>query len=339
MNSSANFEIKPMSEIPQSSDKIVDNFPCAASVMQTELYLPQLWDASLSASMAAALMAYRSDGGDSIRVEEPTNQTAMEFRRLLIADNPQLPETTAGIYMAVVRAAWQILRRARLDRQNPHWIAYFLVALRPVRRFQAGILTAEICAALHDFCWNGAIVKLKKPDRYRLEDALALTLAALPAGELGLYWENLQSDNPQIRQSMRYGLKFFRSAHAAPHLLATLEKVRDHDIRAEIVDILEQIGEPSAIPVLTRLKKETAVTDWPLSRQIGRAIKVIERQDRNLHYGTLLRPSEAPPTIVKELLRPAGFTPFHAERDRAELLRSPAPSEDAQNGGPPENAK
>ncbi len=315
----------------QPNDDAAQDYPNAHSVLTTELYLPELWNASLDTSIAAALMAYRSDGDDSIQASEPLHETAMQFRRFLIADKPQMPQTAAGVYLAVLSAAWRVLRRARLDRQNPHWIAYFLIALRPVRRFQAGVLTAEICAALHDFLWDSRVAKLNKPDRYRLEDALAMTLAALPPGELIPYWQNLTSDNPQLRQSMRYGLKFFRSAHAVPHLLTTLENVPDHDIRAQIVDILEQIGEPSAIPVLMRLKKQTALTDWPLSRHIGRAIKVIERQDKNHHYGTLLRPSEAPPAIEKELLRPAGSANLDAERDRADLLRpNGTPTNEAQ---------
>ena len=87
------------------------------------------------------------------------------------------------------------------------------------------------------------------------------------------------------------------------------------------MDILEQIGEPSALPALMRLKKQTAQTDWPLSRHIGRAIKIIERHDRNLNYTNLLRSSEAPPVNPAELLRPASAAQSDAERNRSELLR------------------
>ena len=307
-------------DIQQVSDTMAD-YPGAAKIVKTEWYLSYLWDDSLTISVDAALRAYRSDDGDSVRAEELVNKIALEFRRILVMDAPKMPETAAGVYIAVIRAVWQVLRQARLDRDQPHSVAYFLIALRAARRFQAGILTAEICAALHDFCWNSAALKLQMPDRYRLEDALALTLAALPPDELDAYWQNLQSDNPQIRQSMRFGLKFFRSTHAVPHLLSTLENVPDHEIRAKIVDILEQIGEPSAIPVLVRLKKQMALTDWPLSRHIGRAIKVIELHNRSHHYTNLLRSSDAPPVLEQELLRPAGTAQFDAERDRAELLR------------------
>lgn len=306
----------------QQNTEIAEDYPGAAEVVRTELYLPQLWSDSLTTSVAAALMAYRSDGGDSVRGEDLVNEIALEFRRILIMDAPKMPDTAAGVYIAVVRAIWQVTRRARLNRDAPHSVAHFLIALRAVRRFQAGILTAEICAALHDFCWNSATLKLQMPNRYRLEEALAVTLAALPPNELGPYWQNLQSENPQIRQSMRMGLKFFRSTHSVPHLLSTLENVPDHDIRAEIVDILEQIGEPSALPVLMRLKKQMALTDWTLSRHIGRAIKVIELHNRGHHFTNLLRSSDAPPVNDKELLRPAGEAQFNAERDRAELLRT-----------------
>ena len=280
---------------------------------------------------------------------------ALEFRRILLTDTPTTPETTAAQRLAVIRVVWQNLRRTRLGEERPHlindlvdknavyasgilpeaiiaelntlksdksiWAARLIIAMQPVRRLRAGIMTLEICAALHDFRWNSAMLALSKPDRHAVEEALAITLAALPPDEMEAYWKNLQSDNPRIRQSMRLGLKFFRSAHAVPHLLATLEHVEEHDIRAEIVDILEQIGEPSALPALMRLKKQTAQTDWPLSRHIGRTIKIIERHDRNLNYTNLLRSSDAPPANAAELLRPASAAQFDAERDKGELLR------------------
>ena len=280
---------------------------------------------------------------------------ALEFRRILLTDTPTMPKKTAEQRHAVVRAIWQNLRRTRLGEERPHllndlsdanavyasglpveeipsrlddlksnksiWAARLIIAMQPVRLLRTGMMTIEICAALHDFRWNSAMVALSKPDRHAVEEALAITLAALPPDEMKDYWKNLQSGNPRIRQSMRLGLKFFRSAHAVPHLLATLEHVEDHDIRAEIVDILEQIGEPSALPVLMRLKKQTAQTDWPLSRHIGRAIKIIERHDRNLNYTNLLRSSGAPPANPDELLRPASAAQFDAERDKGELLR------------------
>ena len=225
-----------------------------------------------------------------------------------------------------------------LEERGIEWAEQLIVALRPVRRLKAGLITAEICAALHDFCWNSLVVKLKKPERFAIENALAVTLAALPPDELSAYWQNLQSNDARIRQSMRLGLKFFRSAHAAPHLLSTLENVPDHDIRAEIVDILEQIGEPSAIPVLMRLKKQMAQTDWPLSRHIGRAIKVIELHNRNHHFTNLLRSSDAPPISEKELLRPTTVAQFDIEIDRAELLRVPSENKtpNKTNAEPPQ---
>ena len=336
----------------QLNDSATERYPGTLHIAKTLPYLRQLWDESLTASVDAAAALYQSDNGDPIQNETLLNEIVLQFRRDLLTGTPRLPETEGMIYIAIVGAVWRTLRQARerlmrspFDQENAtgfrkdfsseemlSWwknietdkvtaAESLLLALRPVRRLEAGVMTAEICVILRDFHQKHALLQLKKPERYYIENALALTLAAQPPDQLYAFWKYLQSDNPQIRQSMRFGLKFFRSAHAVPHLLTTLENVQDHDIRAEIVDILEQIGEPSALPVLARLKKETALTDWPLSRHIGRAIKIIERQDKNRPYGTLLRSSEAPPAIERQLLRPARAAQLDAERDRDELLR------------------
>ena len=83
--------------------------------------------------------------------------------------------------------------------------------------------------------------------------------------------------------------------------------------------------EPSAIPSLTRLHRETATTDWTLSRQIARAIRVIEKQNAGGNHRTLLRPAITPPVQDTYLMRPVPG----ANSTDADLLR-PAPNEAAQ---------
>jgi hypothetical protein len=208
-----------------------------------------------------------------------------------------------------------------------------------VRRLQVGLLTAEVCAALYDFDRGVWTPHLTKPQLWTIRCALAETIAALPPEEMGPFWEHLQSPDPRIRQAMRLGLTFLRSAHAVPHLIRGLESVPDHDTRAAIVDCLEEIGDPRALGALHRLRRETARTDWTLSRHIARAISVIERQNRGNQHRTLLRPTEPPDAPEAVLLRPAADAPDtvarRAEAEGTTLLRSVRPSEQANDETPP----
>jgi hypothetical protein len=138
---------------------------------------------------------------------------------------------------------------------------------------------------------------------------------------MGAYWERLTSEDRNMRQAMRQGLEYLRSEHALPHLLRGLEILSDHEIRSAIVDCLEQIGDARAIPLMTRLQRETAYTDWTLSRHIARVLRVIEIRNRSNPHRFLLRPSSIQ-NDPNSLLRPAADTEAVVRRNEAEAAQT-----------------
>jgi hypothetical protein len=290
-----------------------------------ERLLQDLWGQSLSAALEAAHIFYAPETGE-IRLPQVEEELTATFWRLLTSHCPQRPTSDAETYQAILRVVWKVLRSIRETPTAPFVEDMLSVALRPVRKLQAGVLTPEVCAALYDFDRGVWTPHLTKPQMWTIQLALAETIAALPPDEMEAFWENLQSPNPGMRQAMQLGLTFLRSAHAVPHLLRGLEAITDHDTRAAIVDCLEEIADPRALEVLHRLRRETAQSDWTLSRHLARAIRVIERQNRGNQHRTLLRPTEPPANPEETLLRPAA-DPLDAvqrrtEEDRATLLRT-----------------
>jgi hypothetical protein len=290
-----------------------------------ERLLQDLWGSSLSVGLQAARLFYAPDAGE-LPLPDVEEELTTTFWRLLTSHCPQRPESDAEAYQAILRVVGKILHSVREAPTAPFVEDLLSVALRPVRKLQAGVLTPEICAALYDFDRGLWTPHLTKPQLFTIEMALAETIAALPPDEMEDFWENLQSPKPGLRQAMRLGLTFLRSAHAVPHLLRGLQALTDHETRAAIVDCLEEISDPRALEVLHRLRRETAQSDWTLSRHLARAIRVIERQNRGNQHRTLLRPTQPPANPEETLLRPAADPPDavqrRAEEDRATLLRT-----------------
>jgi len=289
-----------------------------------------LWNARLSVAIQAAGELYAVDSEDLLPLEDVADDLSTQFWRLLSSQQTSLPPSAPARYYAVVRAVWQVLQEVRQGLATPELPAKLAVALRPVRKLRPGILTAEVCAALYYYHRGVWTPYLTKPELWIIRTALAKTIAALPPDEMDAFWENLQSSDTLIRDAMRLGLTFLRSAHAVPHLLRGLERIPDNATRAAIVDCLEEIADPRALAPLIRLRQETAQYDWPLSRQIARAIRIIEQQNRDNGHRTLLRPSATPADDEEALLRPVTAAPDTrqaAEADRAQLLR-PASEED-----------
>ena len=84
----------------------------------------------------------------------------------------------------------------------------------------------------------------------------------------------------------------------------------------------KRLATPTRSARLARLRRETAGSDWTLSRQIARTIRVIEQQNPGAHVRTLLRASDTPPDYDLLLLRPAEALPDkNAPSDRDSLLR------------------
>jgi hypothetical protein len=285
-----------------------------------------LWDTSLSRALQAAGKLYRRDGEDVALNAEVAEALPLAFWRILTGQQAHKPETVETRYGAVLRAVWIVLRAVRKAPANPTMVPNFVVALRPVRWLHAGALTPEICAALYDYNRGIWWPYLSRPQMWEIRTALARTIAALPPNEMDAFWENLHSPDAARRHAMQEGLKFLRSAHAVPHLLRGLERSGDHATRAAIVDCLEEIADPRAIAMLTRLRQETAHGDWTLSRHIARVIRVIEQQNRGQSHRTLLRPAQSPPQEADSLLRPAADSPNTSDSLSRQLLRPKGPN-------------
>lgn len=289
--------------------------------------LRTLWAASLGTALEAAEALYAPDGSDAAEIRPQVEEyVAAEFWRVLTARQPNMPEMPEARYFGVIAAVWRVHRTVRQSPAFPFVEEYLAVALRPVRRLHAGIMSAEVCTALYDF-HRGWWANLTKPQRYIIQVALAKTLAALPPDELGVFWQNLQSSETMMRQAMLLGLEYMRSEHAVPHLLYGLQTSPDHTTRAAIVDCLEQIGDPRAIAPLMQMRRDTALSDWTLSRHIARVLRVIEMHNRDGQHQTLLRPSTTPPEPGSSLLRPAADTPENVQRQEAERDRLLRPAE------------
>lgn len=282
-----------------------------------------LWDTSLGRALQAAGELYQWDGEDGYPHSETVEALSLAFWRALARRHTHMPEFVETRYYAVLRAVCMVLRAVRQSSANQAMIQNFVVALRPVRQLHAGALTREICDILYDYHRGIWQPDLSKAQMWIIRNALARTIAALPPNEMDAFWENLQSADVGIRHAMLQGLEFLRSAHAVPHLLRGLERSGDHATRAAIVDCLEEIADPRAIAMLTRLRQETAHGDWTLSRHIARVIRVIEQQNRGRSHRTLLRPAQTPPQEADSLLRPAADSPDAAHRgaENALLLR------------------
>lgn len=284
---------------------------------EQDVRLTQLWSPKLSEALELATRLYAPLGDEGTAQSAIQEEAPVRFWRLLTRLSPNCPDTFLARFATLVHAVELILR---VVRQNPddsfadEWLA---MALRPIRRLSLGMLSGEVCEALYDYRRGVWSPYLSPPQLLTIEKVLALTVAALPPDEMTVFWQGLKSEDGMRRSAMLLGLRYLRSAHSVPHLLHGLEHLADHAARAAIVDCLEQIGEASALDTMARLRRETAETDWTLSRHIARAIRVIEQQNQGRLHQTLLRPASAP-REAERLLRPASL----GEPDIDALLRA-----------------
>lgn len=324
----------PSGEMPPDAAGIAANkevwTPDGDALARWDVCLRALWSPSLSIALAAAGDLFASDTlrdeGGGQRTATPgrvESHVCAEFWRLLTSRQTRVPQSALARYQCVAVTLWRLLRTMRQSPTAPFVEEHLAVAMRAVRALHAGMLTPEVCAALYDFHRGLWTPHLSKPQLWILRTALAQTLAALPPDTLGPFWDGLQSTDSMMQRAMTQGLDFLRAAHAVPHLLVGLEQTREHVTRVAIVECLEQIGDPHALPVLARVRRETAASDWTLSRLIARTIRVIEQQNPGAQVRILLRPSNTPPDYDDLLLRPAPDAPPDTQTppDRAALLR------------------
>ncbi len=278
----------------------------------------QFWSKDPGVVMDTAARLFAPLAGEPADPKEAASLFAAELAGRIKRDLPLLPDTPEELRAGLISPLGAMLKRERTVLPGQFRHLRYLAMLRPVRRLSAGELTEEICAGLYDYhrgVWEG---RLSRYELYCVRAGLAQTLADLPPDDLGFFWKTLREGDPMHRHAMLHGFAFFRSSHAVPHLLEGFARSPEHAIRAAIVDCLEQIGVPEALPTLIELKRETAYTDWTLSRHIARAIRVIEMHNRDHLHRQLLRPTSTPPEDRRGLLHPASET----DVDAAEMLRS-----------------
>ncbi len=288
---------------------------------QNQAKWTELWSGDAALVTDTALRLFAPLPGEPANPAEASRIFAQEFSTRLKQDFPHLPGDERAIRRVLIMLVGTMLKRERTVPSSQFRHLRYLAILRPVRRLHAGELTEEICAGLYDYhrgVWEG---RLSRYELYCVRVGLAQTLSDLPPDDLGFFWKTLREGDTMHRHAMLHGFSFLRSSHSVPHLLEGFRRSPEHTIRAAIVDCLEQIGVPEALPMLIELKRETAYTDWTLSRHIARAIRVIEMHNRNHIQQQLLRPTSPPPQDDRGLLRPA----LDNEIEQKELLRSYPP--------------
>ncbi len=279
----------------------------------------------------AAFALYAPDGLDSPYLHaEDAPRLALTNLLLSTLDAQEPTESQQNTLVLSLRDALSKVRDTPVSAFDSAELA---VALRPIRALALGELVEDVCQTLYDFYRGRWAEKLSRPDQYTLQTALSVTLAALPPKSLVPYWDNLQFGDPMMCRSMSLGLEFFRENHAASSLLFGLTYCSDHSIQAAIVDCLEQVADPQSLPTLHRLRRETAFTDWTLSRHLSRAIGIIERQNTGQQARTLLRPTSELPEDTDSLLRPISEE-VRREWERQTLLRSRSTPETRQDTPP-----
>ncbi len=285
-----------------------------------EVRLQSLWSADGEAAKRASEALYVQDAVYE-RADERESECVERFQQALKEATPLLPHTAEGRYQAAVDAAGRVLRSVREHPTRPFVEDTLAIALRPVRRLQAGALTPDVCATLYDYHRGVWTPHLTRPQLLKIHVALATTLAALPPDDMEAFWENLTGPHALMREAMQIGLEFLTSEHAVPHLLHGLERSTDSDTSIAIVHNLARIGNPAALPQLYLLRRVAALKDWPLARRISTTIKVLEHLNRGQAHRVLLRPASHPTDAPETLLRPTAETPS----DPATLLR-PSPN-------------
>lgn len=306
--------------------------PPSGPIALRDSLLCSLWYPKQSVALAASLQLFapcaRSEAGESaMRAEEASipiaERLAAELRRHLLTGAPRMPAEAEERYDRAVEALRCVLRHLHETPRAPFVEDQIEVALRAACRLEAGTLASEICSELCDLRRGYWTPHLTSFQRRCLGATLINALMALPPDALDVFWELLQSENAVIRSAMLPVLERFTASHAIGHLLTGLRRSRAHPLRMTIVELLEQIAEPDSIPVLREVQRQSAYTDWPLSRRIARALHVIERQNRHTQQRTLLRASDMP-LQTDTLLRTSGGAETHLAKSPEErlLLRS-----------------
>ena len=269
----------------------------------SESTLFRLWDEDRqTAGLAARALYAQSEKSDRLR-EETETALIEEFLYLLYALSASRPVTVPSRLDIVTEAALQLVRTIQSDPRLTFLEERAAFALRPIGRLSGWWRAEIVCDLLYDLYRGLWAPHLTKPQIWSLRDSIALALAALPPETLLPLWNGLQRDDGLRRGAMMMGIELLNGEHAVAALVFGLGYSRDHMVRSLVVNYLEQIGDASCLPRLAEVRRETAYFDWTLSRQIARAMRIIERSSQGSADRILLRPADAPSDLEYMLLR------------------------------------
>ncbi len=301
------------------SEEFDNDDAVSALTSPLDALLFRLWDDDPGVARLAASTLYAPrDKNDQLRTE---TEAALieEFLRRLYGLTPSQPIPATERIDAVSRAARTLIKTLQIDPRIPFLEERAAFVLRPIGKLTGWWQADVVCELLYDLYRGIWAPHLTKPQGWSLRDSIARALCTLRSEILTPLWNGLESDDALRRGAMLLGIEFLNEAHAIPSLLYGLGYSRNHVVRSRVVNYLEQIGDASSLPRLAQIRRETAYSDWTLSRQIARAMRVIERSSQDSAHRILLRPALAPTEAEYMLLRPAAESV-----DRPDMLLRPA---------------
>lgn len=232
------------------------------------------------------------------------------FLNAIVSESPTCPKTVALQRLVLIHAMVRTLHLAQTER--PLCPSRLTVALWPLTTLPSPESARALCDLLVFLYHRSVLFTYPKPQVYWLEQVFQKALCAQKAPHLLPFWQLINTADPLAREAFYHALNWLRAGHAVAHLLFGLQTLADHALRMTLVNLLEEIAEPQSLLPLVRLHKETAETDWPLSRRIARAVQLIAHQNASPNPTTLLRPA-ARPEYWDHLLQPFSQTaPFEA---------------------------
>lgn len=230
------------------------------------------------------------------------------FCQTLQSLSPAMPSSSSVRQRIVWKVILHTFHSLRSEDPPASSIEPLAVSLRPSRLSRSETLSREVCALLSDFHHGRWAALLTLPQEYLLESAIARALSSMPPVSLEELWDSLNYEPDRERGVVMRGVAHLRATHATAALLHGLRLSDNHALKMVMVEALEEISEPESLCTLRKLYRETAEYDWTLSKRIGRAIRIIERQYNLTLDSSLPRPARAPANNDLNLLRPVSFS-------------------------------
>ncbi len=261
------------------------------SYYQSNRFLGTLWNCDPARVMRSACQLYAPLPGRPSASPELTTRTLERFLEHLHVRQSTRPKLLTIRFQAAAQAAADVIEELCAVRSSPSLDQQIAIALRPVYRMHTEKLAESICLCYYTMANGPWAINLTRPQSFSMKNSLGGALCSMPPACLLPFWRHLQDGTALWQHSLGMGLRALGQAHAVNHLLFGLQHCQNHTLRITLVLTLEQIGEPAAMDTLHRLERDVASTDWPLARQIARALQVIEHQNRGNSALSLLRPA------------------------------------------------